>query len=139
MRALIVSRARRRAAAALLSLLVLAVGLFGSVAPAGAYYGEIEGYVTFSFSASARGCAMGFLVQYARTVQVYCDMQPDGQQFTIGKTNYYEYPCWQWDGCYYEVYISGWNGYHSVGVYTMKKDNYGGQHALIYWARNWAP
>jgi hypothetical protein len=131
---------------ALLAAVVLAASLIVGFAvaapePAGAWYGQADGYVNFSWTAKGRGCAMGFLVMPGMRVQVYCDVILDGTNWATGKTNWHEYSCewWQSGGCYYEVYISGYPNYRSVGVWTMRKTDYERQHAIIYWARSWQP
>jgi hypothetical protein len=129
--------AKLRALRVLLVALLVAGAL--SVAftpqPAGAYYGEVEGYWGFwSGSFGGQGCQFTITVFYGKRVQVYCQLQNGSSGVVANKSNYYEYSCWNWEGCVYSGWIQGWSGWHPLGFFTMKKDDYGGLHAIINYA-----
>lgn len=131
MRAIKLSQVRRRAAASVVALIILGAMLFGAAAPVGAYYGEMEGYVAIDFSHVDRGCYYRITVMAGKRVQVYCNLKNGSSGATVSKSNYIEYDCWSGSGCVYEGYISGWSGWYPVGFWVMKKDDWGGQHAII--------
>lgn len=117
--------------AVLFSLSLLVAGSHFKAEDAAAYYGEVEGYVAINFSHEGRGCNANITVMYGKRVQVYCQLRSYGGDY-LNKTNWVEYSCWS-SQCNYNVRIDGWSGWHPTGLMTIKKDDYGGQHAIINW------
>jgi hypothetical protein len=129
--------AKLRALRLLFAVLLVAGMIAVALTPqsAGAYYGEVEGYRSFNGGyggSSTQGCNMELFVLYGKRVQPYCWMHNGATDAWVGFTNWHEYPCWNWEGCTYYVYIPTQGApWHPHGCYHLKKDDYGGQHAII--------
>lgn len=127
---------KRRLLALLLTLSVLVSVMALVAAPAGAYYGQTEGYVGFRYAGSStQGCQMELFVMPWRRVQAYCQMQNGSTGAYASFTNWIDYWCdgvYNPYGCTYYVHINAQGApWHPIGCWEMIKDNYSGQHALI--------
>jgi hypothetical protein len=127
-------RALRLLLVALLVAGALTVAL--SPKPAGAYYGEVEGYASFAggyVGSSTQGCKMELFVLYGGMgVQPYCYFHSGHSGVYVGKTNFHEYRCWNWDGCTFTIFIPAMGApWHPVGCYHLKKTDNWQQHAII--------
>lgn len=129
-------RHRRLLLVIALALSLALTPLLAAPAPAGAYYGEVEGYVTFAGGyggSSLQGCTMElFVLPGGMGVQPYCYFHSGHSDVYMGKTNYREYRCWRWDGCTFTITIPALGApWHPVGCYHLKKTDNWQQHAII--------
>lgn len=119
---------RLKFAAILASLALALTMLLSSVAPAGAYYGQVATTWNYALSGSNQGCYFIITVYQGRRVAVYCGFRVNAESVYYA-TNYQEYYCPYASGCRFEGYISnpwGWSANPTQLVVTNRDDYNGG-------------